>query len=130
MNQSVRLQKLTITFHKVCGLSLIHIYQAMAFLQPIVIDSHVLNNPWLNYSVYLSNTIIPGILMLLIFRTTVYTIGSEMKTNTQKEWMDMADNAITVALTGKLLPQTVVFVVMEMCIRDRYYALCRLLYSR
>ena len=41
--------------------------QAMAFLQPIVIDSHVLNNPWLNYSVYLSNTIIPGILMLLIF---------------------------------------------------------------
>lgn len=32
--------------------------QAMAFLQPIVIDSHVLNNPWLNYSVYLSNTII------------------------------------------------------------------------
>ena len=58
--------------------------QAMAFLQPIVIDSHVLNNPWLNYSVYLSNTIIPGILMLLIFMTTVYTIGSEMKTNTQK----------------------------------------------
>ena len=86
--------------------------QAMAFLQPIVIDSHVLNNPWLNYSVYLSNTIIPGILMLLIFMTTVYTIGSEMKTNTQKEWMDMADNSITVALTGKLLPQTVVFFVM------------------
>ena len=50
--------------------------------------------------------------MLLIFMTTVYTIGSEMKTNTQKEWMDMADNSITVALTGKLLPQTVVFLVM------------------
>ena len=27
--------------------------QAMAFLQPIVIDTHPLNNPWLNYSVYL-----------------------------------------------------------------------------
>ena len=86
--------------------------QAMAFLQPIVIDTHPLNNPWLNYSVYLCNTIIPGILMLLIFMTTVYTIGSEMKTNTQKEWMGMADNSITVALTGKLLPQTVVFFVM------------------
>ena len=86
--------------------------QAMAFLQPIVIDSHVLNNPWLNYSVYLSNTIIPGIMMLLIFMTTVYTIGSEMKTNTQKEWMGMAGNSITVALTGKLLPQTLVFFVM------------------
>ena len=29
--------------------------QAMAFLQPIVIDTHPLNNPWLNYSVYLCN---------------------------------------------------------------------------
>ena len=41
-----------------------------------------------------------------------YTIGSEMKTNTQKEWMGMAGNSITVALTGKLLPQTLVFFVM------------------
>ena len=98
--------------------------QAMAFLQPIVIDSHVLNNPWLNYSVYLSNTIIPGILMLLIFMTTVYTIGSEMKTNTQKEWMSMADNSITVALTGKLLPQTVVFFVMATSIMFIYTVSC------
>ena len=34
---------------------------AMAFLQPIVIDTHALSNPWLNYSVYLNNTILPGI---------------------------------------------------------------------
>ena len=34
--------------------------QAMAYLQPIVIDTHPLNNPWLNYSVYLCNTLIPG----------------------------------------------------------------------
>ncbi|MDO4180903.1 MAG: ABC transporter permease [Bacteroidales bacterium] len=86
--------------------------QAMAFLQPIVIDTHVLNNPWLNYSVYLSNTIIPGILMLLIFMTTIYTIGSELKTNTQQEWMQMAGDSIGVALTGKLLPQTIVFFIM------------------
>lgn len=86
--------------------------QTMAFLQPIVIDTHVLNNPWLNYSVYLSNTIIPGILMLLIFMTTIYTIGSELKTNTQQEWMQMAGDSIGVALTGKLLPQTIVFFIM------------------
>jgi ABC-2 type transport system permease protein len=40
--------------------------QAMAFLQPIVIDTHPLNNPWLNYSVYLCNTLLPGVLMLMI----------------------------------------------------------------
>ena len=81
--------------------------QAVAFLQPIVIDSHILN-----YSVYLSNTIIPGILMLLIFMTTIYTIGSEIKGNTQKEWMQMADNSVTLALSGKLLPQTLIFFIM------------------
>ena len=86
--------------------------QAVAFLQPIVIDSHILNNPWLNYSVYLSNTIIPGILMLLIFMTTIYTIGSEIKGNTQKEWMQMADNSVTLALSGKLLPQTPLLFIM------------------
>ena len=56
--------------------------QAMAFLQPIVIDTHALNNPWLNYSVYLCNTLLPGILMLLIFLTTAYALGTELKENT------------------------------------------------
>lgn len=83
--------------------------QAVAFLQPVVISTHALNNPWLNYSVYLCNTLFPGILMLLIFLTTVYTIGTELKENTSKELMKMADNSIVTALTGKLFPQTVTF---------------------
>ena len=83
--------------------------QAMAFLQPIVIETHALNNPWLNYSVYLCNTLFPGILMLLIFLTTIYTLGTELKENTAKEWMQMADNSITTALFGKFLPQTAIF---------------------
>lgn len=86
--------------------------QAMAFLQPIVIDAHALNNPWLNYSVYLCNTILPGILMLLIFMVTIYSIGSEIKNNTAKTWMRIANNNINIALTGKLLPQTVLFFIM------------------
>lgn len=83
--------------------------QAMAFLQPIVIETHALNNPWLNYSVYLCNTLFPGILMLLIFLTTIYTLGTELKENTAKEWMQMAGNSIATAISGKLLPQTVIF---------------------
>ncbi len=83
--------------------------QAMAFLQPIVIDTHALNNPWLNYSVYLCNTLFPGILMLLIFLTTIYTLGTELKEKTANEWMQLADNSIVTALCGKLAPQTIVF---------------------
>lgn len=86
--------------------------QAMTFLQPIVIDTHALNNPWLNYSVYLCNTILPGILMLLIFMVTIYSIGSEVKNDTAKIWMRIANNNLNVALTGKLLPQTLLFFIM------------------
>ena len=86
--------------------------QAMGFLQPIVIDTHALNNPWLNYSVYLCNTLFPGILMLLIFLTTCYSIGTEIKENTAKDLLSMADGSIVTALVGKLLPQTVVFFIM------------------
>lgn len=87
--------------------------QAMAFLQPIVIDTHALNNPWLNYSVYLCNTILPGILMLLIFMTTVYSIGVELKEKTSRQWLRTGNNSMYIALWGKLLPQTVVFFLMS-----------------
>lgn len=86
--------------------------QAMAYLQPIVIDTHPLNNPWLNYSVYLCNTLIPGVLMLLIFMVTVYSIGVEIKDRTAREWLRMSNNSIYIALAGKLLPHTIVFFIM------------------
>lgn len=87
--------------------------QAMAFLQPIVIDTHALNNPWLNYSVYLCNTILPGILTLLIFMITVYSIGVELKDKTSREWLRTGNNSMYIALWGKLLPQTLVFFIMS-----------------
>jgi ABC-2 type transport system permease protein len=88
--------------------------QAMALLQPIVIDTHALNNPWINYSVYLCNTLVPAILMILIFMLTVYSIGVEIKQQTAQEWLAMADGSLFKALAGKLLPHTVVFSIMGM----------------
>lgn len=89
--------------------------QAMALLQPIVIDTHPLNNPWMNYSVYLNNTFVPGVLMLLIFMVTVYSIGVEMKERTARQWLRTANNSIWIALAGKLLPHTAVFFLMGIC---------------
>lgn len=86
--------------------------QAMTFLQPIVIDTHPLNNPWLNYSVYLCNTFAPGVLMLLIFMVTVYSIGVEIKERTAREWLHMGNNSIWISLAGKLLPHTAIFFLM------------------
>lgn len=86
--------------------------QAMAFLQPIVIDTHPLGNPWLNYSVYLNNTFAPGVLMLLIFMITVYSIGVEIKDRSARGWLRTGNNSIWISLVGKLLPHTAVFFLM------------------
>lgn len=87
--------------------------QAMAILQPIVIDTHALNNPWLNYSVYLCNTMLPGVLMLMIFMVTAYSIAVEIKHGTARQWLEMSGDSIYVAIVGKLLPQTIIFFIMS-----------------
>jgi len=83
-----------------------------SLLQPIVIDSHPINNPWLNYSVYLCNTLIPGMLMLVIFQVTVYSIGIELKERTSREWLRTGNNSIFLSLWGKVLPYTIVFFIV------------------
>ncbi len=84
-------------------------HQAKGILQAIVIETHPLNNPHLDYSVYLNNIILPGILILLVMLTTTYTIGLEWKRGTQRELYAMSGYSSTIALFGKLLPQTVLF---------------------
>lgn len=86
--------------------------QAMAFLQPIVVETHPIGNPLMSYNVYLSNSLIPGMLMLFIFMITVYTIGTEIKYRTAKKWLEMAHGNILKALSAKLLPYTIAFTLM------------------
>lgn len=88
--------------------------QAMAVLQPITIEMHPLNNPRLNYSVYLCNTMLPGILMLLILQVTIFSIYGEIKEETAAEWLSLSNNNIIKALTGKLLPQFIIWLIMTL----------------
>ena len=80
--------------------------QVMSFLQPVVVDLHTVNNPMINYSVYLNTMLIPGCLMLFIFLMTAYSLGTELKFNSAKERISDSGDNIAVALLGKMLPQT------------------------
>ena len=84
----------------------------MPQIQPITVDMHPLGNPWTNYSIYLNNTFLPGILEVIILLTTIFSIGSEIKHSTSREWLRTADDNILLAITGKLLPQTILFFIM------------------
>lgn len=83
--------------------------EIMGQLQPIVVDTHLIGNPYINYSVYLSNVLMPGILQLMIILITIFSIGIELKERTSREWLHVSDKSVMVALSGKLLPYTVIF---------------------
>lgn len=85
---------------------------AETLLQPMTVQTHPLNNPWLNYSYYLSTSFLPGVLELMIFLMTVYTICHEFKSGTSREWLRTAHGSIYAALLGKLAPQTLIFTVI------------------
>lgn len=86
--------------------------KAMGIIQPITIETHPLNNPTLDYAVYLNNILVPGVLILLIMLSTSYTIGMEWKFGTQKRLYELSGHSSSIALVGKLIPQTILFTLM------------------
>lgn len=83
--------------------------QIQTLLQPIRVDLHQIANPWTSYNVYLTTMIVPGIIMLFIFLISAYSLGTEIKFGTGKQLMEIAGNNILVAIIGKYLVQTLIF---------------------
>ena len=81
-------------------------------IQPLAIEGHMVANPWGNYSVYLVSTILPGILGLICLMLTVFAIGFELKARTSHAWLRAAGGNYTVAMIGKLIPYTFIYLVL------------------
>lgn len=78
-------------------------------IQPVTVQEHPIGNPWMNYSIYLCNSFISGALSLLVMMVTVFSVMQEIKNGTSPQWLATAGGSMTVALFGKLFPQTVIF---------------------
>lgn len=90
--------------------------QAMIDLQPIAVDAHLLGNPLVDYSVYLCNTILPGIYGILIMLITVYAMGSELKHKTSKTLLRLSRGNLFVGLLAKLAPHALIYFTVITCI--------------
>ena len=98
--------------------------QIQALLQPIKIDLHQIANPWSSYNIYLSTVMVPGIIMLFIFLISSYSLGTELKFNTSKQWIELAGGRITLAMLGKFLPQTIIW--LAIVFGYEWYVFCHL----
>lgn len=81
-------------------------------IQPLAIEGHMIANPWSNYSVYLVSTILPGILGLICLMLTIFAIGFELKMRTSHAWLKAAGGNYTVAMIGKLIPYTLIYIIL------------------
>ena len=81
------------------------------FLLPLTAADHALYNPSLDYSVYLSLPIYYIMFQILVLLVTLYAVGCEARDGTSAAWLASARGNILVALSGKLLPYTLLFIV-------------------
>ena len=95
--------------------------QISATLQPVLTDIHALNNPWINYGFYLNASFVPCLLALLILLVTAFSIGTELKWGTSRQWLRTGGDSMLVALTGKILPQTLIFTAVGWMIQFMMY---------
>jgi len=87
---------------------------SMGQILPISPEFHAIGNPYINYSVYLIQVLLPGLLQLMILITSVYSIGIELKKNSSRKWLRTAGGSMFKALLGKLLPYTIAFTAMAL----------------
>ncbi len=92
--------------------------QALSQMQPIRVDTHVLANPTNNYSVFLASALLPIMLQMFIIVTIIYAIGLELKESTAENWLKLAGGDILKAIVGKMLPYTVIFIVLGLLVNS------------
>ena len=81
-------------------------------MQPVNINVRPLGNPGLNYSWYLCVSFIPCVLQLMILLTTCFSLGQEIKYKGTHKLMQLANGSILKAVSAKLLPQTILWMVI------------------
>lgn len=78
-------------------------------LQPFVNDVHELNNPWMNYGIYLANSFASGVFSLMVVLVSCYVIVMEIKHESSQEWLSVGGGSVSVAIFGSLAPLTILF---------------------
>jgi len=85
--------------------------QAIARAVPLKLNTHLLFNPYTNYSYFLTLGLLPLMAIVFIFLGSIYALGQELKEGTAGDLLKTAENSVTVAITGKFFPYTILYFV-------------------
>lgn len=85
--------------------------KAMAKVQPVKLQQHVLFNPFGNYSYFLLTALLPLMLVVFTLLSSVFAVGIEVREGTGPEWLEHAHGSLIVAVTGKLAPYLILILI-------------------
>ena len=90
--------------------------EAMAQVMPIGFSTYGLFNPWLNYAYYVAPCFLVMILIIAAMLSTIYAVGTELRYGTSVEWLRSANGSLVGAIFGKLIPATLIIVLLVMIV--------------
>jgi ABC-2 type transport system permease protein len=88
---------------------------AMDKFQPIALEQHPLFNPYLSYRDFLMPPLFFALLNIFFTMITVHAVGVELRRGTAGGWLEAAGGSSVFALFGKLLPHTLLFMLLNAC---------------
>jgi len=88
--------------------------QAGARMEPVLVDQRGLFNPGTSYGFFLLPALLPTLLQGFIVVVTVRAAAGELRRRTAGEWLEAAGGSAAVAILGKLLPYTLVFLCVSL----------------
>lgn len=85
--------------------------EIMGKIMPVYFDFHYIGSPGANIGKYLCNTLIPGMLELVIIIIFIYSLGTELKYGTSRHLLAIGGDVCT-ALFGKMVVYTALFTII------------------
>jgi len=95
--------------------------QGFQMAYPVTLEKHILFNPYGSYAYYLLPALLPLILIIMVSLTTAYAIGSEFRYGTAAEWIQTAGGSISRAVTAKLAPYFLIFIIIMLFMNTLLY---------
>ncbi len=81
-------------------------------IQPVKLQQHILFNPFGNYSYFLLTALLPLMIVIFTLLSSIFAVGVELKEGTGPEWLEHSGGSLIVAITGKLLPYSILLQVI------------------
>ncbi len=95
--------------------------QAVSKIMAVRLRPVLLFNPYTSYEYYLTLLLLPVLLTVFVLFGTIYSVGSELQYGSGFEWLEASGGKLFPAVTGKLLPHTLVFSIQAIAMNILFF---------